>query len=370
MKICVISSNVFPVGPGAGSGDQGTPGYAGLEIIAYQTAKGLAAKGHEVTLIAPDGSSCPGCDVFHTGPPGRWDEHQPFKGFKYKTDSGQEKTVPAYWPKLLEYNNGGVVLDHSWQKWPYTLKSEGALKCPVLGIMHAPVSTMYNSLPPGVEKPCFVCISKDQASHFNALHSPAEARVCYNGIDLDLYKPMSVKRTQRYLFLARFSTIKGPHLALEACNACDAELDLIGDTSITNEPQLYERCKQMADGVRRRIVGAVPRGETVWWYSKARALLHPTKHFREPFGLAPVESQACGCPVMAWDYGAMRETILPGETGFLVKSVDQMTTLIRANAVNSLNRQHCRDWASKFSVQRMVDCYEELCIEALDTGGW
>ena len=49
--------------------------------------------------------------------------------------------------------------------------------------------------------------------------------------------------------------------------------------------------------------------------------------YREPFGLAPVEAQLCGMPVIAWDNGAMRETIKHGETGFLVKTQQEMEDL-------------------------------------------
>ena len=58
---------------------------------------------------------------------------------------------------------------------------EGRLKVPVLCVLHAPVDTMLKSLPPGVDKPCFVCISEDQRNHFEALFNQ-EARVCHNGI--------------------------------------------------------------------------------------------------------------------------------------------------------------------------------------------
>ena len=131
MRIAVISAQVFACPP---------PGYSGLEMIAWQRAKGLAAKGHEVTFIAPNGSECPGCTMIFSGPPGQWDE---------------KKAYGTYWEQLLKFD---VIVDDSWCKWSYVLKQEGRLKVPVLGVLHAPVNTMYASLPP-VEKPCFVCIS-------------------------------------------------------------------------------------------------------------------------------------------------------------------------------------------------------------------
>ncbi len=344
MKIGVISSTVFKIP---------CLGYSGLEIIAWQCAKGLAEKGHQVAVFAPEGSTCPGCSIVPFGPQGQTNEQQAFS---------------RYWQHIKECD---VVIDHSWNKWSMMLKIEKAVDIPVLMVMHAPVNTMMGSPPPGIEKPCYVCISMDQANHLEALYN-VKARVCYNGVDLDVYKSMDIPRTKRFLFLARFSTIKGPDLAIEACLKAGVELDLVGDTTITGEPELLAKCQSMADGKQIRIVGGIPRGECVWWYSQAHAMVHPNARFKEPFGLAPVEALACGCPVIAWDYGAMRETVEEGDNGFLVRSTDELVDRIRYynNEVPDWIRGRCREWANEFGIQRMVNRYEELCTEALKTGGW
>ncbi len=110
MKICVVSSTVFAVP---------LQGYGGLEAIAWHCARGLAAKGHDVILAAPDGSTCPGVRVLHTGVAGQHDEAMAYG---------------KYWSVLKDAD---AVIDHSWQKWPYVGKAEGWLKAPVLAVMHA-----------------------------------------------------------------------------------------------------------------------------------------------------------------------------------------------------------------------------------------
>ncbi len=348
MKITVVSTGVFKCPP---------DGYAGLEHLAWLQAEGLAAKGHDVTIVAPEGSQCSKSKLLAIGPAGTWDERKSFQHYR-----GHLPTQD-------------VIIDNTWQKHSYLLKMEGGLKAPILGVMHAPVNTMYSTLPP-VEKPSFVCISQDQANHFEALHG-REARVCHNGVDVNFYKPMSVPRSDRFLFLARFSTIKGPDIAIEACKRAGVGLDLIGDTSITQEPDFFEKCKAMCDGKQIRMIGPAKRGECVWWYSQAFALLHPNQRFREPFGLAPVEAMLCGCPVIAWKFGAVKETI-DGRGGVLVNSLEEMVywikTLLNPEPlqahVNDKMRWDVREWAKQFSVERMINRYEELAIEAMDTGGW
>jgi glycosyltransferase involved in cell wall biosynthesis len=378
MKIVVVNTPVFKVP---------VRGYAGLEVIAYECAKGLAALGHDVKLIAADGSTCPGVEVVPVGPAMRVSEEQAYGGFpEVKDDRGNvlREAHRGYWQHLKEAD---AVVDHSWQKYAYLLKQEGVLKAPVLGVMHAPVDTMYPP-PPGVDTPCTVCISEDQAAHYRALYN-ADARVCYNGVDTEFYKPLGLPRSSRFLFLARFSYIKGADLAIRACSEAGVGLDLVGDTQITHEPEYFQMCLNLVNEANAkandtglptiRMVGPATRGECVRWFSQAHALLHPVQRFREPLGLAPLEAQLCGCPVISWRNGAMSETIKQGRTGVLVHSLEELTETIRSFANtdplgdwwrNPVMRNECREWASRWSVETMTKRYEELCREAVETGGW
>lgn len=159
-----------------------------------------------------------------------------------------------------------------------------------------------------------------------------------------------------------------------ACKEAGVGLDLIGDTSITNEPDYFHECRRLCDGTQIRLVGPASRGNCVWWFSQAHALIHPVKEFREPFGLAPVEAMLCGCPVIGWRNGAMPETVKHNETGWLVNSEVELVAAVKMAANPAagvdLMRDACRTWASQFSVQNMVTRYEALCHEAVDTGGW
>jgi glycosyltransferase involved in cell wall biosynthesis len=359
MKVAVISTPVFPCPP---------PGYSGLEHLAWITARGLARKGHQVTLMAPEGSHFPEGKLITTGKPGNWNEKKAFE---------------FYWQQLPSFD---VIIDETWNKWSYVMKRDTKFKTPVLGVMHAPVNTMYNN-PPPVEKPCLVCISKDQAAHLEALHG-WKAQVAYNGVDVEFYKPMGVRRTDRFLFLARFSSIKGADIAIEACLIAGVGLDLVGDTTITGEQEHFNKCLQLArnqskdwdtsKGPQIQIHGNATRSECVHWFSKAFAMVHPNQRFREPFGLAPVESMLCECPVIAWDNGAMRETVKDGVTGRLVRTLDELVNTIKYAAFKEpvyghaadTWRKDCREWAAQFSIGNMIDRYEALCKEAIETGGW
>jgi len=340
LKICIISTTVITCPP---------PGYSGLEMVAWQQARGLSRRGHTVLLVAPRGSTPPDGVLLHGT----------------TLNESEKQAYSGYWDKLPNFD---VIIDNSWEKWSYMLRIEGRLATPILGVIHAPADTMYKSAPP-ILHPCIVSISDDQGvGAMEAWGVPT--RTAYNGVDVDFYKQAKdVKRNDRYLFLARISRIKGPQIATDIARKLRIGLDLVGDDKLTGEPQLAQRMQMQAQH-NIKYWGGVNRERAVEFFSTNKALLHMNLLFREPFGLAPVEAQLCGMPVIAFDNGAMRETIKQGVTGFLVKTQTEVEELIKSNAVASLKAADCIEWAAQFSVAKMIDRYEELAYEAIDTGGW
>ncbi len=74
--------------------------------------------------------------------------------------------------------------------------------------------------------------------------------------------------------------------------------------------------------------GGGPEEEALRW--DACALLFPA---HEDFGIVPVEAQACGTPVVGLDRGGLLETVVHGETGYLIPGRSPRDY---ANAVNYL----------------------------------
>jgi glycosyltransferase involved in cell wall biosynthesis len=340
LRIVVISTTVLVTPPA---------GYSGLEMLAWQQADGLKKRGHEVLLVAPGGSTPPPGVELHATTLGEY----------------EQAAYSGYWNRLPNYD---AVIDNSWQKWSYILKAEGKFKGPILGVLHAPAETMFNTSPP-VDKPCFVAISRDQAGAVCG-HLGLRARVCYNGVDFDFYKPNGAPKNDRYLFLARMSKLKGPHVAVQIAKSCGIPLDLIGDDKLVESPDYVNMVKSGCDGKQIVYMGEKGRKECVAYFSQSKALFHCNFVFREPFGLSPVEAQGCGLPVIGSEVGAMRETVKHGETGFLARTPEEMEDLVRNNAVDDISPKKCRAWAEQFSIHNMVLRYEELCRDALDKGGW
>ena len=97
--------------------------------------------------------------------------------------------------------------------------------------------------------------------------------------------------------------------------------------------------------------------KTVREYVKqARAFLFPSE---EPFGIAAVEAQACGTPVIAFDKGASREIIIDGETGIFFDRQDAASIMEAVNRFESIHGYfdpaRIRDNAMRFSTEIFCD---------------
>ena len=100
---------------------------------------------------------------------------------------------------------------------------------------------------------------------------------------------------------------------------------------------------------------------------KARAFVFAAE---EDFGIAPVEAQACGTPVIAFGRGGARESVLEGETGLffpeqtalsIAQAIDQFEEQ-RATFVPEIIRQH----AELFSEARFRQEFSQLVDEEYD----
>jgi len=114
------------------------------------------------------------------------------------------------------------------------------------------------------------------------------------------------------LFVGELVRHKRAELAIEAAVAAGRHIKVVGAG-----PEL-ERLRARY-GTAAEFVGRVGDHELAVLYAEAAALVIPNV---EEFGMAAVEAQASGRPVIAVDAGGARETVVPGRTGLLVPGDD------------------------------------------------
>jgi len=71
-------------------------------------------------------------------------------------------------------------------------------------------------------------------------------------------------------------------------------------------------------GVREQITFTGQRSRSVLRYFYSAADVFVTTPWYEPFGITPIEAMACGTPVIGSAVGGIKNTVIDGETGYLV----------------------------------------------------
>ena len=143
--------------------------------------------------------------------------------------------------------------------------------------------------------------------------------VCRLGIDTEQFRPTGQPVEKYIMGLGAVHYHKGVDRAIEALGlvptAVRPKLLWVGNVAdAAYMADLQQRAKHLGVDFETRVM--VKDDELISLLSRAAALLYTSR--LEPFGLAPLEANACGTPVIAIAEGGVRETIVPGENGVLV----------------------------------------------------
>jgi glycosyltransferase involved in cell wall biosynthesis len=134
-----------------------------------------------------------------------------------------------------------------------------------------------------------------------------------------IHPPVSVERFTAgepedfVLFVGQIVRHKRVDTAIEAALAAGRPIKIVGDG-----PELPRLRTTYADR-DVELLGPVSDAELASLYARCAALIVPNI---EEFGIAAVEAQAAGRPVVAVNRGGVRETVLHGTTGILVDAED------------------------------------------------
>jgi glycosyltransferase involved in cell wall biosynthesis len=147
-------------------------------------------------------------------------------------------------------------------------------------------------------------------THFVAISRTIQDRIrdCYGRdsvvihppVDVDFYMPADVARDDFYLCVSALVPYKRVDLAIEACNRLGRRLVIVG------AGPLQKKYAAQA-GPTVQLLGWRSDAEIRDLLRRCRALIFPGC---EDFGIVPVEAQACGAPVVAYERGGATETVL------------------------------------------------------------
>lgn len=173
-----------------------------------------------------------------------------------------------------------------------------------------------------------------------------DAEVVYPPIDDFFYTNNPIPKSERsyYLVVSRLVKYKKVHLAIRALNALNLPLLVIG------EGDQKESLQKIA-GSKTVFLGAVSDYRLKKYYQYAKATIFPQN---EDFGLVPIESQACGTPVIAYRAGGALETIVEGKTGVFFQHQNTKSLVRAIKNFEKLNIDYmaCIENAKNFSEEK------------------
>jgi glycosyltransferase involved in cell wall biosynthesis len=189
----------------------------------------------------------------------------------------------------------------------------------------------------------FVAISRAVAARVRKYYG-RDAAVIYPPVDVDQIRPRSEPPDDFFLIVSRLVPYKRVDLAVAAFNQLGWPLWIVGDG---RDRAALER------GARSnvRFLGRLPDAEVRELMARCRAFLFPGL---EDFGIAPVEAQAAGRPVVAFGGGGALDTVRDGETGvlFAQQTPEGLADAVRRCADLTMDPLAIRAHAERFGADR------------------
>ena len=326
MHVALTADPMLPVPPRL---------YGGIERVVDLLARGLEARGHEVTLFAHRDSDTAGRLVPYAGArPGhpldvarnaasiaRLAVSRPDVVHSFGRLATLAPLLPTGLPKVMSY-----------QREPTLRQVRRAAR------LARPGTLAFTGC----------------AEHVAAKIRPfAPAHAVFNGVPLGTYRfRASVPDDAPLAFLGRVEWIKGAHTAIDVAERAGRRLVIAGTVS---DGAYFEAEVRPRLGPRVEYVGPVDDAQKDALLGGAWALLMPVE-WDEPFGIVMAEALACGTPVVGTPRGAVPEVVRDGETGFVRAGLEALAAAV--DRVGEIDRAACRaDCEERFSADAVVEAY-------------
>ncbi len=345
--------------------DRENPKAGGAELHLHQIFGRLVARGHAVDLLcsgwngASRRSLIDGIDVHRVG-----SRHSyPFLAHRYYrrnlVSRGYDVVIedlnkaPLYAP-LWKIDRLVALVHHLFGATAF--RETAAPLAAALWLAEQPIGRLYRNIP-------FEAVSESTALDLVRRGIPRDRiRVIYNGVDTGFLRPDASERSSYPLFIyvGRLKRYKGVDIVIRAFAALADEramLEIAGTGDY--RPSLEALARRLGVESRVRFLGFIPEESKLSLFRRAWAATLASP--KEGWGISNMEAAACGTAVIASDSPGIRESVVNGETGFLVRHGD---TAAMAAAMGKLSESPSlveamgaagRRFAEKFSWDRSAD---------------
>ncbi len=337
----------------------------GAEIHLHEIFGRLVGRGHEVTLLCGGWPGCEpsaqldGIDVVRVGTRytfpflARAHFRRRMHGAEFDVLVEDINKIPLGTPRwgarrvvaLVPHLFGGTA----FQELAAPLAS-------AVWLAERPLDRLYRGVP-------FQAISASTADDLAARGIPRDSvEVICPGIDTVGFTPDATVRapSPTFAYLGRLKRYKGVQYAVRAFAAMrhpTATLEIAGAGDY--RPALERLAASLDLGERVRFLGRVSESEKLALLRRAWALVLASP--KEGWGITNLEAAACGTPVVASNSPGIRESVLDGETGFLVPHGDvdamaaAMTRLAADTTLVATLGARARSFAETFTWERAAE---------------
>jgi len=188
-----------------------------------------------------------------------------------------------------------------------------------------------------------------------------EAITLYPPIDVDQF-PFVENKDDYYLVVSRLVPYKRIDLILDAFQQMpEKKLVVIGE----GPERKYLEARA---GSNTHLIGFQETPQLIDYMRRARAVLIAAE---EDFGIAPIEAQACGTPVIAYRGGGVVETVRGGEMDYptgLFFDRQEAGAIVEAiqrfeKSTGAIRPRDCRENARRFSPAFFRETYQNIVAE-------
>jgi len=193
-----------------------------------------------------------------------------------------------------------------------------------------------------------------------------DSKVVPNPIDLSSFN-IKVKRRFKgtiLTYVGDFSYVKGIKNILEIMKEIvndDVRFVMVGKGNLFGYAQEFI----IRNNLQGKIIllGKLPYSEVVKVYKESDIIVFPSV-WQEPFGRISIEAMAASKPVIGSNVGGIRDTIIDGETGFLVNSkedwIEKINLLVKDKKLRNKLGKQGRKEVEKYSSDKVAKQVEKI----------
>ncbi|WP_103669952.1 glycosyltransferase family 4 protein [Pseudanabaena sp. BC1403] len=326
-RLLFLSTPVGALGSGIGGG---------VELTLQNAAKALMAKGHEIEIVAPEGSVTNVTKLTQIA--GNMQTSAQTQVGADMVVIPQNSVLENMWSYARESQNKFDLLFNFAYDWlplyltPFFNRpiAHWISMSSLSPVMDAMVSKTSQLCPDAIAVNTRACA--DTFSHGDRL------MIMGKGIDVTKYSFIAKPENPSLAWVGRISPEKGLEDAASAAQSTGLPLHVFG---LIQDEGYWQKIQTSFPKAEIHYEGFLSTDELQQKLGQCSALLM-TPRWIEAFGNAAIEAFACGVPVISYSSGGLKEIVRHGKTGFLVK-MGSVPGLVEAiDQLDQIDRFTCR----------------------------